>query len=261
MFKAQLKDSKYWKSIFEAINAIIVETNILISPTEFKIMAMDSVHVTMLALTLKKEDFEVYECPEDADYSIGINLTDLLKILKRAGSDDNITFEYEPSDRHIYIKMNRPDSKKTKKFSLALIDLDATKLPLQQLMDIPLPVIMNIDSKFISEAISDAEIYTDAIRITANDTSIMFKSEGSIGEMEYVLEKEEFEISKFAEQAEGTFTITKLKSILKIQTIADKIEFGLGNDTPARFIFNFFGASNIIYFLAPRVDQDTEEYS
>ena len=154
MFKAQLKDSKYWKNIFEAINAIIVETNILITPTEFRILAMDSVHVTMLALTLKKEDFDVYDCPDDANYSIGVNLSDLLKILKRAGSDDNIIFEYNPADRHIIVKMNRPDSKKTKKFSLSLIDLDATKLTLQQLMEIPLHVVLNIDSRFISEAIN-----------------------------------------------------------------------------------------------------------
>ena len=127
-------------------------------------------------------------------------------------------------------------------------------------MEIPLHVVLNIDSRFISEAINDAEIYTDAIQIIANDNSITFKSEGSIGEMEYVLEKEEFETKSYTEQAEGTFTITKLKSILKIQNMTDKVEFGIGNDTPARFIFNFLSQSNIIYFLAPRVDQDTEEY-
>ena len=259
MFKAQLVDSTVWKKIFESINAIVTETAISVSEQGLTLMAMDTAHVTMISLTLVKEDFEVFEIPAKEEYVLGINTTDLLKMLKRADNTDIITLEFVPEERKLVLKMSRLDSKKSKKFSLSLIDLDATRLPLAQLMEIPLSSVMDIKTKFIHEALNDAEIYTDAIRIITSEDSITFKSEGSIGEMEYVLEKEEFTAKEMA-AAEGTFTISKLKSILKISTLVEAAEIGLGSDAPMRIIFPLLEHSKIIYFLAPRVDQTTEEY-
>jgi proliferating cell nuclear antigen len=259
MFKGQLKDSTVWKKIFESINAIVTETAITIKDEGITLMAMDTVHVTMISLTLMKSDFEVFELPQDDLYVLGINTTDLLKMLKRADNSDIITFECDPLERKIVLKMSRLDSKKTKKFSLSTIDLEATRLPLQQLMEIPMTSVIDINTKFIHEALNDAEIYTDAIRIITSEDSVTFKSEGSIGEMEYILEKEEFTSEKMGE-SEGTFTISKLKSIFKISSLVESVNLGIASDAPARLLFNIMEQSKIIYFLAPRVDQTTEEY-
>ena len=263
MFKAQLVDSTVWKKIFESINAIVTETAISVNEQGLTLMAMDTVHVTMISLTLVKDDFEVFEIPAKEEYVLGINTTDLLKMLKRADNTDIITLEFVPEERKLVLKMSRLDSKKSKKFSLSLIDLDATRLPLAQLMEIPLNSIIDIKTKFIHEALNDAEIYTEAIRIITSSDSITFKSEGSIGEMEYVLEKEEFIVDEQEYKlgvSEGTFTINKLKSILKISSLVESVNLGLASDAPARLLFNLMEHSKIIYFLAPRVDQTTEEY-
>lgn len=50
---------------------------------------MDSSHVALIELKLKSEGFEHFRC--DRSLSLGLNLTNLSKILKCADNDDLIT--------------------------------------------------------------------------------------------------------------------------------------------------------------------------
>lgn len=262
-FELQLKESKLWKPLFDTINAIIIETSIIVNEHSMKIMAMDSVRVAMLNLEIKKDDFEIYnyENNESEQFSLGVNLTDLVKIIKRATANDKITLKYDQKDRHLFIHIESSDTKKTKKFSLSLIDIDEEQIPFDQLMNIPLSNKLKLNCEYINEALADAEIYTDGIKIKIEpDKGIIFKTEGSIGEFEYVLEKDELIFSELGNLCEGTFTIAKLKSVMKASNLAKQLTIAIDTEAPLRLIFDLFGESSLIYFVAPRVESDTEVY-
>lgn len=53
------------------------------------LQAMDSSHVSLVALLLRSDGFDHYRC--DRNISLGVNFASLSKILKCANNDDTIT--------------------------------------------------------------------------------------------------------------------------------------------------------------------------
>ena len=71
----------------------MTEANFDCSGTGIALQAMDSSHVSLVAMQLKADGFEHYRC--DRDMSIGMNMASLSKILKCANNDDVITIKAE----------------------------------------------------------------------------------------------------------------------------------------------------------------------
>lgn len=61
--------------------------------SDASVQAMDSSHVSLVALVLNSEGFEHYRC--DRSMSLGLNLASIAKVLKCAGNDDSVTLKGE----------------------------------------------------------------------------------------------------------------------------------------------------------------------
>ncbi len=95
MFKAKIKNGKVIKGIFEAVSAIISETFLKVDPDKgISLTAMDLSHICLVSLTLEKSDLDEFEA--DQNYELGINVEDLVKIIRRSGANDEITFIHDP---------------------------------------------------------------------------------------------------------------------------------------------------------------------
>ena len=70
---------------------LVTDANFDCSGTGFSLQAMDSSHVTLVALLLRSEGFEHYRC--DRNLSMGMNLGNMAKMLRYAGSNDIITIK------------------------------------------------------------------------------------------------------------------------------------------------------------------------
>ncbi|NHJ24105.1 MAG: proliferating cell nuclear antigen (pcna) [Candidatus Lokiarchaeota archaeon] len=253
-FRLKLENSRILKGIVETLSSIIDETEFKISPKEFVISAMDPSRICLLKLTIKKENFDEYEC--DNTYKVGLNLDDLDKILKRTASNDHIELEFKEKEQKIKIKMQREGISRARTFSLALLDIDTEEIPMDNLLKIEYPAKWVIDSEFLVEAIKDAEIYSEILNIKANENEgLLFSSTGQIGEMEYNLSIEDLINSEITETCSGAYSLTFLKAILKIASITEKLEISLKTDHPLKMIFNLLEGGELSYFLAPRVEE------
>ncbi|KAE8770278.1 Proliferating cell nuclear antigen [Hordeum vulgare] len=70
---------------------LVTDANFDCSGTGFSLQAMDSSHVTLVTLLLRSEGFEHYRC--DRNLSMGMNLGNMAKMLRCAGSNDIITIK------------------------------------------------------------------------------------------------------------------------------------------------------------------------
>ena len=77
-FHFKLENSKILKVIIETLSSIIDETEFLVTPKEFTISAMDPSRICLLKLSIKRENFDGYECKKETN--VGLNLDDLDKI-------------------------------------------------------------------------------------------------------------------------------------------------------------------------------------
>lgn len=257
-FTLKLENSRILKGIVETLSGIIDETQFRVNPTEFTISAMDPSRICLLKLSIKKDNFDQYQC--DKESKIGLNLDDLDKILKRCATDDSIELIFSEKDQKIKIKMQREGSSRSRTFSLALLDIDIEEIPMENLLKIEYPSRWVIDPQFLVEAIKDAEIYSEILNIKAvEDQGLVFSSSGQIGEMEYNLSLKDLLETDVKGSNTGSYSLTFLKAILKISSITEKLEISLKTNNPLKMNFNLLEGGELYYFLAPRVEEGEVE--
>ena len=254
-FTLKLENSRILKGIIETLASIIDETEFRVTPKEFTISAMDPSRICLLKLSIKKDDFDGYTCEKDS--KVGLNLDDLDKILKRSAASDSVEIEFDEAEQKIKIKMKREGVSRTRTFSLALLDIDIEEIPMDNLLKIEYPSKWVIDPEFLVEAIKDAEIYSEILKIDAKGgQGLLFSSEGQIGEMEYDLSEEDLIESELKGISTGSYSLTFLKAILKIASITEKLEISLKTDHPLKMNFDLLEGGKLNYFLAPRVEEE-----
>ena len=254
-FTLKLENSRILKGIVETLASIIDETEFRVTPKEFTISAMDPSRICLLKLSIKKDDFDDYQCSKES--KVGLNLDDLDKILKRSAANDSVEIDFNETDQKIKIKMQREGISRTRTFSLALLDIDIEEIPMDNLLKIEYPSNWVIDTDFLVEAIKDAEIYSEILNINANEgQGLIFSSSGQIGEMEYELNEEDLIESALQGSSSGAYSLTFLKAILKIASITEKLEISLKTDHPLKMNFDLLEGGKLSYFLAPRVEEE-----
>jgi hypothetical protein len=82
--------------------------------------------------------------------------------------------------------------------------------------------------------------------------------------MEYQLGLDDFISSDLSYTQEGSFSITFLKSIMKLSDITETLEISAKTDNPIKMIFKLLEGAELKYFLAPRVEdmsnEDTDDF-
>src|SRR5512136_389621 len=88
MFKLKVSDAKLLRDMATAISILVDEATFKIDPEGLKLRAMDPSRVAMIDFEWPKTIFEEYVVTEPT--KIGINITELLKLLKRAGKEETV---------------------------------------------------------------------------------------------------------------------------------------------------------------------------
>ena len=253
-FNLKFKESKTLKGVVETLSGIIDETVIIVTPEALIFTAMDPSRICLLKLTLKKENFDEFK--NTGTYKLGICLGDLDKIMKRATANDTLTLTYDHDAQKVKMTMERGKLKRKRTFSLSLLDLDQEEIPFDNLLKIEYASKMKLNPNIIAEAIKDAEIYSEILSLKVSENGILFNSFGQIGEMNYELSLDEIEEHNINEAGEGSYSIAFLKSILKLSTITKELEVSLKTDHPIKMVFTLENDDEVLYFLAPRVEQE-----
>lgn len=92
--QARLVQGGLLKKVLDATKDLVTDANFDCTATGFSLQAMDSSHVSLVSLTLRSDGFEHYRC--DRNLSMGMNLSNMAKMLKCANNDDVITMKVGP---------------------------------------------------------------------------------------------------------------------------------------------------------------------
>ena len=101
MFYAKLKEGNLLKKLIESIKDLVTDINLDITGSGISLQAMDSSHVALVTLLLKYDGFEDFRC--DKQMTLGVNITQLSKIMKCAGNDDTIILRAEEEPNFLNI--------------------------------------------------------------------------------------------------------------------------------------------------------------
>ena len=244
MFKAVLGDSNILKTSFDAISSIVDEVQMQADSKGLRLDALDRSHITFVHLELKPGLFDEFAI--DEPLKINVDTEELMKVLKRAKSDDIVELTKDEGNLIVIF-----EGEARRRFKIRLIDIEyeAPTPP-----DLEYPTEFEVPFILLKNSVQDIEIVSDKISLTVDADKFIVEAEGEFGDakIEY-LHGEKIDMN-----ARSVYSLEKIKEMLKADKFSNTVVLKLGNDMPLSLSLKMISdEGELSFLLAPRVE--TEE--
>lgn len=287
MLEIKFKDSQIFRSIFSMLEDLLTDVNIIVSKDGLTIKQLDQSHICLVKVMLSPSDFTVFNGPWDdkkakaKDVALAVSSATLVKVLKRADANDEITFTYDADKAHqLNVILKKKDTEKSRRHKVSVIeDYEEEAVDTAKIESGVMANLFTISNRTLDAAIKDGEIYSEYLTFNVVNRGaklgLMFSAIGTIGEMEFDVEDTDIKGYKTAEGKDADAALTResgvqygikyLTKILKASSFATdmQVEFGQTDEevadqrTPVRVTF-FRENSSIRFHLAPRAEESAD---
>ncbi|MGQ4894154.1 MAG: proliferating cell nuclear antigen (pcna) [Candidatus Njordarchaeia archaeon] len=262
---AAYDDAKVAKEIIIAISNIVDEGNFYAREAGLEFMAMDESRVAMVILNMPATLFQKYDFkPPDGKETIvmGINFSELKKIIQRAKSKDSVIFSLKKErDRFFFTvtfyRGTLEERSLQRSFALPLIEIPEEKIPIKELQyDVSIEFA---PASALGEIISDASVIGEDLRIITNASKkeLKFVVESDTGGFyEYLapLDREETIVEfNVKNDAESLYSIDFLKKFMRASRVSEMVRLEYSKNMPLKLTFMIGGGVELSYLLAPRI--------
>ncbi|AGE48407.1 putative DNA polymerase sliding clamp 2 [Paramecium bursaria Chlorella virus AN69C] len=161
------------KSLFDCLKEILHDVMLSFGPTGIRISALDGAKVSLVHLKLDSESFEEYKC--EHTYELGVNVLNMFKLLRSAGSHDSILFRYLKNDPHmIELTIQNFEKNSLTKFNMKLIEIDSVEI---EVGDIEFDTIIVMPANYFQRICRDMSDITDHLVIVKKGDEVSFNSD------------------------------------------------------------------------------------
>merc|ERR1711881_581213 len=257
MLEARITQGSLLKKLIEAVKDLVTEANFDCDAQGISLQAMDSSHVSLVAMQLKADGFEHYRC--DRSMSIGMNLASLSKILKCANNDDVITIKAEDDAEVVTFMFESPNQEKISDFELKLMVIDSEHLGIPET---EYSAEGTMPSGEFSKICKDLTTFGDTVTIAANKEGVKFSVSGDIGTGNVTIrqnasaDKEQQTLIELQEPCSLTFALRYLNFFTKATPMSDQVTLSLSKEVPLAVEYQVGEMGHLRYYLAPKVDED-----
>merc|ERR1712216_858839 len=221
MFEARLIQGSLLKKVLESIKDLVTDANFDCSNNGFALQAMDSSHVSLVALLLRNDGFEHYRC--DRNMTMGMNLTNMSKMLKCADNEDIITMKADDAGDVVTFMFESPDQDKISDFELKLMDIDSEHLGIP---DTEYAATVKMPSAEFARICRDLSSIGDTVTISVSKDGVKFATTGDIGQANITcrqntsVDKDNQTVIDLQEPVTLTFALRYLNSFTKATPLA-----------------------------------------
>ena len=250
MFKATLADVNLLRDPLASIAEIIDEGVFKAGKDGLRFVASDRAMVAVVDFQLMPAAFEKYEAEAEGgkEQKLGLNITNLVSVLKRAGAGDKISMELTGAKMQVTI-----EGASKRRFVVPLLDLGEEEIPPVDQLEFKSKA--QIRSDVFLNGVNDAEIIADSIIFETTPTKFLMLAEGDVSRAELELEKGNDALIELNVQGatRARYALDYLKKIVKAAKITDSVTIEYGEDYPMRLSFSAGDKAKIRFVLAPRV--------
>ncbi len=249
MFTAKLSDTKLFVNAVSTIGELIDEGVFNLNKDGISFIAADRAMVSVVDFKMSSTAFDEYNL--DSEQRIGLNITNLLSVLKRVGADDKMTLNLQ--DSKLEIKL---EGKSKRRFVVPLLDISQEEIPpIQQL---EFQALAEVKPHILESGIEDADIISDAVSLEATNDKFIMRAEGDVSKAELELERGSESLLNLETNSpvKSRYPIDYLKKMVKAAKIADSATVRLGQDYPMKLEFKAGDKASMSFILAPRVESD-----
>jgi proliferating cell nuclear antigen len=251
MFKLKVADAKLLRDMITSISILVDEATFKLDPEGIKLRAMDPSRVAMVDFEWPKTIFEEYQCTEPT--KMCINITELLKLLKRAGKDETVELVLDEKTGRLQVKIA---GKYSRNFTMPTLEASEEEVPTPKLT---FNVKVKATTNGLSQAIEDAQLVSDHVRIEADAEKLAFNATGDLMGAEISLLKGSDTILDLEakEPAKATFSLSYLSEIIKAASATSDIStLEFSSDMPIKIDFQQTKEGKLTFYLAPRIETE-----
>ena len=239
--KLKLTDAKILSESINIISDLVTEVKAKIGKEGLNIIAIDPANVALVNLSIPHSAFSMFELENEE--VLGLNLGDLKQVLKRVPMGSSLTIEKEDNLLKFGIEGTR------RHFKLALINIEQEE---KKIPELEFNSKIEINSDILATAIEDASIVADACTFSVSKDNFSIEAQGALNSTKTEFSGEQVKIE--TKDAKAKYSIEYLQKFMKAGRISDKTTIQFSSDYPARL--DFKGAAEMIFILAPRVEED-----
>ncbi len=246
---AKVADGKFLRDMIMAISTIVDEATFDVSSDGIKLRAMDPSRVAMVDFEWPKTNFDEYICSEQL--KLCINISEFLKLLRRVGRDESVELNLDEKTARLRITIR---GKYTRTFNMSTLE------PIEE--EVPTPKVTfnakaEITTEGLRQAIEDASLVSDHVRIEMNNESLAMHAAGDLMGADIELNKEGVAIFglEVNEASNATFSLSYLSEIVKAAAATSEIAtVEISTDMPIRLNFKQQQEGKLAFYLAPRIE-------
>ncbi len=240
----KLQEPKILTDAIALLSELVLEVKIKVTKQGLEIVAIDPANVALVELKVPASAFSKFEVEKNEE--LGLNLEDFKQILRRAPAGAPLTLEKEENSLKVEI-----EDKTKRKFSLALINIDAEEKKVPELSFLSK---IELDSNTFSEIINDAAIVADSCSFTAMPDLFIVEAKGTLHKSKTELSSDEAKITTEGQQ-KAKYSLDYLLKFVKASKFSDRISVNFSQDYPMRLEFRN-DVLQLNFILAPRVEEE-----
>lgn len=251
MFKLKVQDAKLLRDMCTAISILVDEATFKIEPDGLKLRAMDPSRVAMIDFEWPKTIFQEYICTEPT--KMCLNISELLKLLKRASKDESVELSLDDKTGRLLVIIQ---GKYARNFNMPTLEASDEEVPTPK-------ISFNVKAKTtttgLSQAIEDAQLVSDHVRIEADPEKITLSASGDLMGANITLQKGNDALLELdvKENAKATFSLSYLSEIIKAAAATSDIAtLEFSSDMPVKIDFQQTKEGKLTFFLAPRIETE-----
>jgi len=251
MFKLKMSDAKLLKDMITAISILVDEGTFKIEPENVTLRAMDPSRVAMIDFEWSKTVFDEYTCTEPA--KICINISELLKLIKRAGREEVVELSLDEKTARLQVKIT---GKYMRDFNMPTLEAAEEEVPTPK---IDFNVKAKATTEGLRQAIEDAQLVSDHVRIQADPEKLVLNATGDLMGATIELQKGSDTLLdlEVKESSKATFSLSYLSEIIKAASATSEIvTLELSSDMPVKLDFQQIKEGKLLFYLAPRIETD-----
>jgi proliferating cell nuclear antigen len=251
MFKLKVSDAKLLRDMVTAISILVDEATFKIEPEGLKLRAMDPSRVAMIDFEWPKTIFQEYVSPEPT--KVCLNVSELLKLLKRVGRDESVELSLDDKTGRLRVIIT---GKYSRNFTMPTLDASEEEVPTPK---ITFNVKAKTTTQGLSEAIEDAQLVSDHVRIEAEPEQLTLSATGDLMGATITLQKGSDALLdlEVKENAKAIFSLSYLSEIIKAASATSDIAtLEFSTDMPIKIDFQQTKEGKLTFFLAPRIETE-----
>lgn len=245
MFRAVMEDIELFRDSVATIAELIDEGEFKIKKDGIELLASDRAVVAVVDFRFPSSNFSVYE--HESDRSIGINISSLLQVLKRAKSGDSMEMLLDENTLCINFSNGLRRS-----FTIPLIEIrDEVPSGIEKLA---FPINLELDPAILSDSIDDADLVSDSMVFEVDQQKVLLKAQNDSSSTETKIEADGGISINTEKAAKARYSLDYLKKMIKAKKISDKVSLSFDASYPMRIVFGSPDKALMTFILAPRIE-------